>query len=44
MAQSYKLKTLRDVYERVPSDKLELCMREIADGMKQAKALEEELS
>lgn len=41
MAQRYKLTTLRDVYERVPADKLALCMREIAEGMEHAKALEQ---
>ena len=40
MTTTYELKTLRDVYENVPADKLALCMREIAEGMEQAKALE----
>jgi hypothetical protein len=39
MANRYKLKTLRDVYEQIPADKLHLCLREIADGMQHAKAL-----
>lgn len=41
MANEYKLTTLRDVYEKVPADKLALCMREIAEGMEHAKALQE---
>lgn len=41
MAKTYELTTLRDVYEKVPADKLALCMREIADGMEHAKALEQ---
>ena len=41
MPKSYRLTTLRDVYERVPADKLALCMREIAEGMEHAKALEQ---
>jgi hypothetical protein len=41
MATTYKLTTLRDVYEQVPADKLALCMREIAEGMEHAKALQE---
>ena len=40
MGTKYKLTTLRDVYEKVPADKLALCMREIAEGMQHAKALE----
>lgn len=41
MTNHYKLTTLRDVYEKVPADKLALCMREIAEGMEHAKALEQ---
>lgn len=41
MANRYKLKTLRDVYEQIPADKLHLCLREIADGMLHVKALAE---
>ena len=44
MATTYELMTLRDVYEKVPRDKLALCLREIAEGMEQAKALEELVS
>ncbi|MEY5098599.1 MAG: hypothetical protein RJA36_1318 [Pseudomonadota bacterium] len=44
MTTTYELTTLRDVYEKVPADKIALCMREIADGMAQAKALEEFMS
>ena len=44
MATTYELMTLRDVYEKVPRDKLALCLREIAEGMEQAKALEEFVS
>lgn len=40
MTTKYKLTTLRDVYEKVPAEKLALCMREIAEGMEHAKALE----
>jgi hypothetical protein len=41
MTNHYKLATLRDVYEKVPTDKIALCMREIAEGMKYAKELED---
>lgn len=41
MSTSYKLSTLRDVYERVPADKIAVCMREIAEGMEHAKSLEQ---
>ena len=44
MATTYELMTLRDVYEKVPRDKLSLCLREIAEGMEQAKELEELVS
>ena len=44
MATTYKLTTLRDVYEQVPADKLALCMREIAESMEHAKALQELMS
>lgn len=37
---TYELTTLRDVYEKIPADKLALCMREIAEGMEHAKQLE----
>jgi hypothetical protein len=36
---TYKLSTLRDVFEKVPPEKVSLCLREIADGMEQAHAL-----
>lgn len=41
MATTHKLSTLRDVYEKVPADKLALCMREIAEAMEHAKDLTE---
>ena len=44
MATEYKLITLRDVFERIPAEKIELCMSEIAQGMVQARALNEILS
>lgn len=44
MATEYQLTTLRDVFEQVPADKIELCMREIAQGMVQARALHEILA
>ena len=40
MPTEYKLTTLRDVYERVPQDKIEICMREIAQGMLQARGVQ----
>jgi hypothetical protein len=36
---TYKLSTLRDVFEKVPPEKVLLCLREIAEGMEQAHAL-----
>ena len=44
METTYELMTLRDVYEKVPRDKLALCMREIAEGMEHVKELEELVS
>ena len=41
MTTTYELTTLRDIYEKVPADKLRLCLREIADGMEHARSLEE---
>lgn len=35
----YKLSTLRDVFETVPLDRIELCMAEIAKGMVYARQL-----
>jgi len=39
MNKTYELRTLKDVYDQVPAEKLGLCMREIADGMKYARNL-----
>jgi hypothetical protein len=36
---TYKLSTLRDVFEKVPPEKVRLCLREVAEGMEQAHAL-----
>lgn len=36
---TYKLSTLRDVFEKVPPEKMRLCLREMADAMEQAHAL-----
>lgn len=44
MSKIYALTTLRDVFEQVPADKIELCMREIAEGMAVAKATMELLT
>ena len=33
MANTYQLTTLKDVFEKVPKDKLEACLAEIARGM-----------
>ncbi len=41
MTNTYKLKTLRDVYEQVPKDKLQACLAEIAQGMLYAHELGE---
>lgn len=35
----YQLTTLRDVFEKVPHDKIELCMNEIARSMVLARSL-----
>ena len=39
--KTYELRTLKDVYEQVPLEKIELCMREIAEGMVLARKLVE---
>lgn len=39
MMTTYKLSTLRDVFEKVPPEKMRLCLREMADAMEQAHAL-----
>ncbi len=36
---TYTLRTLIDVFDRVPPDRIDLCMSEIAKGMAQAKQL-----
>ena len=41
MVTYYKLRTLRDVFEQVPAAKLATCMREIAEGMEQARSVAE---
>ena len=41
MSKTYELRTLKDVYEQVPPEKIELCMREIAEGMVLARELAE---
>lgn len=34
---TYELVTLRDVFDKIPSGKIELCMAELGRGMQQAK-------
>lgn len=41
MANTYRLTTLKDVFEQVPKDKLETCLSEIARGMLYAHELSE---
>lgn len=38
MSKQYEIATLKDIFDNVPADRIELCMSEIARGMKQAKA------
>lgn len=40
----YELATLKDVFEKVPADRIEDCMKELAIGMAQAKAMRELLT
>lgn len=40
----YELTTLRDVFEKVPADRIDECLSELAIAMKQAKAMQELLS
>lgn len=35
----YQLKTLKDVFDKVPADRIKACMNELAIGMRQAKAM-----
>ena len=44
MPTEYKLTTLRDVYERVPQNKIAICMREIALGMELARGMQKILN
>lgn len=37
----YELATLKDVFEKVPADRIQDCMKELATGMAQAKAMRE---
>lgn len=37
MPKKYKLRTIKDVFELIPADKIALCMSEIARGMEYAK-------
>ena len=41
MSKTYMLRTLADVFDQVPRDRIETCMAELAKGMKYAKSLEE---
>ena len=41
---NYELATLKDVFEKVPADRIEDCMKELATGMAQAKAMRELLT
>lgn len=41
---TYKLRTLRDVFDTIPTDRIQLCMREIADGFIRAKQVCEVLN
>lgn len=38
-AKTYELVTIKDIFDRVPADRIELCMNEIAQGMAEAKVL-----
>jgi len=40
----YELTTLRDVFDKVPADRIEDCLLELAVTMKQAKAMRDLLS
>ena len=44
MATTYKLTTLRDVFEQVPVDRIEQCMAEAARAMVQARLLADALN
>jgi hypothetical protein len=37
--KTYYLTSLKDVFDLIPEDKIELCLAEIAKGMKQARAM-----
>ena len=41
VSKTYRLSTLRDVFEQIPPDKVALCMREIAEGMVRAREVSE---
>jgi hypothetical protein len=43
-ATQYELVTIKDIFDKVPADRIELCMKEIAAGMAQAKGVFEVLS
>jgi hypothetical protein len=38
--KEYKLVTIKDIFDKVPADKIEECLKELAVGMTQAKHLE----
>lgn len=35
----YELVTIKDIFEKVPADKIQICMAEIATGLSQAAAM-----
>ena len=38
MSNKYELKTLKDIFDKVPADRLDVCMQELCQGIKQAQA------
>ena len=35
MSDKYELRTIKDIFDKVPPDRLEICMQELCEGIKQ---------
>ena len=44
MANSYELRTLRDIWDKVPADRIEACLSELSAMMCSAKAMQSLMS
>lgn len=43
MSDHYELTTLQDVFDKIPADKIELCLQEIGEGLAKSKAIVESM-